>query len=90
MAKKTATAAEKRHMERVASLGCAICGTPAQVHHIREGQGIGQRASHFLTIPLCQFHHTGGLGIHSDPRKFRNLYGSELYLLAQTIKKLEI
>ena len=43
------TKAEKRHMGRVASLGCYLCRqlgygeTPAQVHHVREGQGMAQR-----------------------------------------------
>lgn len=40
------TAAEKRHMGKVAEVGCILChhlglgATPAHVHHIREGQGI--------------------------------------------------
>jgi len=52
-------------MGRVAELGCYLCRelgygpTPAQVHHVREGQGMGQRASNWLTVPLCAQHHTG-------------------------------
>ena len=52
--KRAATAAEKRHMGRVAALGCILCdhlglgATPAQVHHIREGQGMSQRANDYL------------------------------------------
>ena len=44
-----ATAAEQAYMDRVAALGCVVCRlqglgpTPAQVHHIREGQGGAQR-----------------------------------------------
>jgi len=88
LAKKPATKAEKAYMGRVAELGCIVCSSPACVHHIREGQGMGQRASNFLTIPLCFEHHQGSLSIHGSPRQFKNIYGSELDLLAQTIEML--
>ena len=29
------TSAERLHLARVASLGCIICGYPAEVHHIK-------------------------------------------------------
>lgn len=56
--KKPPTKAESDHMDRVAQLPCMLgealgdLHPPAMVHHIREGQGTSQRASHFLTIPL--------------------------------------
>jgi hypothetical protein len=90
MAKRAPTAAESRYMGRVAELGCLICQKPAQVHHIREGQGMSERASNWLTVPLCQEHHTGGFSVHgSMSREFENIYGSELDLLAETIKRLQ-
>ena len=95
--RKGRTAAEKSHLETVAGIGCIVChrmgnsGVPAEVHHIRAGQGVGQRASDYLTIPLCQEHHrTGGQGvaIHAGQRQWESLYGSELDLLAETISRL--
>lgn len=83
----------KQWMDRVASLGCVVCRnagfgeTPAQVHHIREGQGAAQRAPDFLVIPLCPEHHDGKDSIHKDRRRFQARYGTELDLLAQTIKE---
>ncbi len=90
MAKKKApTAEERRYMGRVAELGCLNHpGTPAVVHHIREGQGAAQRASNYLTIPLCPECHVGAFSIHKSPREFQNIYGSELDLLAETIWRL--
>ncbi len=90
------TAAEKRHMGKVAEVGCILChhlglgATPAHVHHIREGQGMGQRASNFLTIPLCPEHHQGASGIHGlGAKAFERTYRlNELDLLALTIEKL--
>lgn len=81
--------AERAHLERVASLPCACCGdTPVQVHHIREGQGMAQRASDWLTVPLCPACHTGPKGIHGDQTMMRVFKLTELDMLADTIKKL--
>lgn len=84
------------HMGRVAALGCVLCRllghgfTPAVVHHVREGQGAAQRASNFLTVPLCPSHHTGDMGIHGLGRSgFESMYRlTELDLLADTIEQL--
>ncbi len=88
------TAAERRHLSRGAALGCALCrrlgyvGTPAQVLHLRAGQGAGQRAPHWLAIPLCETHHLGKQGIHGDRSAFRNARCDELDLLADTLALL--
>jgi hypothetical protein len=84
-------------MGRVADLGCVLCahlgtpGTPAQVHHIRDGQGAAQRASDWLTVPLCPEHHVGASGVHGlGAREFERRYKlTELDLLAWTIEQLE-
>lgn len=69
--KKTPSREERKHMNAVAELGCAVCrrlgfpGTPAELHHPRAGTGAGRRASHMDVIPLCPDHHRGSLsGIH--------------------------
>lgn len=64
------TNAERKHMNAVAELGCAVCrrmgyqGTPAELHHKRAGTGAGLRSSNFDVIPLCPEHHRGKTGIH--------------------------
>lgn len=72
--KRSSTAAERQYLASVAALGCIVCShcygfedTPAQVHHVRVSHGWG-RTSHFMTIPLCEPHHTGKLGVHSMGR----------------------
>lgn len=86
------TKAETLHLDRVVGLGCIVCAnlghpdTPAGIHHIRTGQGMGQRSSHYETLPLCAAHHqTGGYGIayHAGPESWENNYGTELELLEQ-------
>jgi hypothetical protein len=95
--KKSSTAEEKRHMQRVADLGCILCShvlgyndTPAQVHHVRVNHGWG-RSSHMMTIPLCVEHHTGKTGVHSMGRnEFSDMYGySELDFLEIVMRKLK-
>jgi len=83
-------ASEKKHMARVASLSCACCGKPGPslVHHIREGQGMSQRASNWLTIPLCFDCHQGPQGLHGDKTLMRIYRLDELDMLADTIGKL--
>lgn len=83
------TKAEREHMARVASLPCACCGQyGVQVHHIRDGQGMSQRASNFLTVPLCPECHTGQYGVHGDKSRMRARKQSELDWLADTIERL--
>jgi len=85
-----ATAAEKRHLERVARLPCVICGAHGvHVHHIRTGQGMSQRSSHFLTIPACPECHQGPEGIHGNRALLRVRKLEELDLLAMTIEAIE-
>lgn len=92
--------AGKRWMADVANLGCVACRnhgygeTPAEVHHIRDGVGRGQRADDTETIPLCPAHHRGTAhpivpSIHRDKRRFEREFGTERELLAQTVREVE-
>lgn len=90
----TTTDAEREYMGRVAALGCVVCrllgfgATPAQVHHIRTGQGGAQRAGNYCTLPLCEPHHQGPQGIHGDRSCLRQLNLTEFDLLDITIGEL--
>ena len=61
---------------------------PSDAHHIREGQGMSQRASDVLLIPLCKSCHQGKNGIHGDRSILRIFKVEELDLLAITLEKL--
>ena len=85
------TKAEKEHLNRVAELGCIICGSPAEIHHIRAGVGMGRRSSNYEAIPLCHVHHrTGGYGVayHAGRKGFENNFGTECELLEKMQKML--
>ncbi len=87
--KKATSAAERKHMARVAEMTCAACGVPGvHVHHIREGQGMSQRAGNYLVIPLCPECHMGDFSIHKSKKQFEAIYGTELDMLNRTIGRL--
>lgn len=79
-------------------MGCILCrhtgtpGTPSEVHHLRDGQGMGQRAPNNLTIPLCAYHHRGPGGYHGmGKRGFESVYGvTERELLVMTDELLNV
>lgn len=87
------TKREREHMDRIAQMPCAIGQAlgedhgPVELHHIRQGQGMSQRASSFLTIPLCPACHRGPTGLHGDRTLFRIAGVDELTLLARTIEQ---
>ena len=96
MSNRNATADERNHMGRVADLPCVLCERLGQeqwsrttVHHVREGQGGGQRADHFLTVALCQdCHQDSRLGMHGDRTLLQIAKCDELDLLADTYRAL--
>lgn len=84
--------------DKLTRMGCIACrldysGWQApQIHHIREGQGLSQRASDEETIPLCPKHHVGegfDPSVHGSYQEFKEAYGSELELLAKVNRLLE-
>ena len=85
-------AAERRYLDAVASVPCVLCsafgqpGVAAEVHHVRHGQGMSQRASHYVTVALCPSCHRGPQGVHGDRTMLRVAKLSELDLHAMTVR----
>ena len=92
------TKAEKAHLSAVQELGCIACrvigyvDTPAEIHHVRHGQGASQRADHFHVLPLCPIHHRNGnhgVAFHAGKQTWQARFGTELDLLARVKSLLE-
>jgi len=82
-------------MHLVHALPCVVCTelgetqtSHTQAHHVREGQGMSQRAQDWLTIPLCEDCHTGRSGIHGDRSRWRLACMDEMDALAWTIERM--
>jgi hypothetical protein len=83
------SAAGKRHLSRVHDIPCVLCGSmPVEAHHIRDGQGMSQRATDWMAVALCADCHRGPLGIHGDRTMMRIHKVSELDLVAKTLEAL--
>lgn len=93
---KAKTREEREYHEQIAGMRwCALCDAlghagaqDVHVHHIRDGQGSGQRASHWLVVPLCPSCHQGPMGVHGDRTFMRIAKVEELDLLAATIRRV--
>tara|TARA_R100001460_G_C3546740_1_gene174876 strand:+ start:1394 stop:1687 length:294 start_codon:yes stop_codon:yes gene_type:complete len=81
----------KLHLAIVAELGCIVChkmgysDTPAEIHHIKNGSGLGKKATYLETIPLCPYHHrTSEEAYHHSPKNFTSKWGTQEELLQET------
>jgi len=91
------TKIECQYLDHVARIGCIVCfhqgqDTPAEIHHIRSGLGMSQRATNFRVLPLCPIHHRiGGRGtaFHAGRRTWETRFGSEEELLKQLQRLLQ-
>jgi hypothetical protein len=82
-----ATKHEKQYMDIIAQQPCVLCGAHGvELHHLREGQGMSQRASNYMVIPLCPSCHRGSSGLHGNRALLKIQKVEELDLLARTIE----
>ena len=81
---KTPTKEEQKHMDRVRALGCIVClnngypNTPAEIHHIIDGE-----RNHMKVLPLCAIHHRNGshnppISRHPNKKRFEEAYGRRI------------
>ena len=90
------TKADKQWLDDVSSLDCIACrnagygATPAEIHHVRSGSGMAQRAAHTRVLPLCPRHHRAcyPTGFHAAPRTWQKEHGSEEALLEQVAREV--
>lgn len=86
------TAAVRRHWQRVAAMGCIVCGGPAEIAHchggsvrdkMQEPKARGKKLDRYnnLVLPLCPFHHRlGGPGyaLDSNVLLWERVFGSQV------------
>ena len=57
---KPVTYKNKDYLAYIRKQPCAICGSPAEPHHVRRerwGAGTGKKPHDYVTVPLCRYHH---------------------------------
>lgn len=88
--RKAPTAAERRHLGRIAAMGCLVCGREATVHHVTSDGYQRLSRTHERIVPLCPVHHM----IQFGPREsvealghagFTATYGIDLLAVADRL-----
>lgn len=88
--RKPTTAVERRHLDRVASMGCLVCEMPSTVHHVTSDGFQRLTRTHRRVVPLCPRHHM----IQFGPREsvealghagFTATYGIDLLAVADQL-----
>jgi hypothetical protein len=81
--KRALTVAEKRHVQRVASLNCVVCDAsgPSEVHE-------PEQSLWFASLPLCFECHRGKDGWHGTRARWTLRKVSELKAINSTIEQL--
>jgi len=81
------TKEERRHMDRVASQGCAVTGRPdAVLHHVMHMDGKARRRDHRFVVALVpELHNMGAKSVHSlgGERAFLEEHGVDLVEIAK-------
>lgn len=83
------------YLAKVRALPCCICEafgemqhTPTTAHHVIHGRFSQRKVPDRMTIPLCADHHQlGGNGktaLHSEPTKWKRLYGDDFDFIPAT------
>lgn len=79
--KKAPSAQERRHIERVASLPCVVCGSEegSEVHEPEQGLW-------FASIALCPACHRGSDGWHGTRKRWTLRKMDEIKAINATVK----
>lgn len=88
---------EREWQAMLHGMKCVMCmhldmeqKTKTELHHVREGQGKGQRASTYMEIVLCWLHHQGPDGWHELGKMgfYQRFKLDEMDLLDMTLSAL--
>ena len=81
--KPAPTAAERRHIERVAALPCVVCDAPGPSHVHEPEQGLWH-----ASIALCPACHTGPDGWHGICKRWMLCCINELQAINATVAQV--
>lgn len=81
--KPAQTAQEKRHVEKLASLPCVVCGDtgPVEIHEPEQGMW-------WISIPLCVACHRGPDGWHGTRLRWSLRKMTELKAINETVRQI--
>jgi len=77
-----------KYLDFVRTLTCSACGSPEVNPHHVIGHGFSGGAlkpDDYLTIPLCNKHHTGDEGVHRGHKSWEFQFGSQLNFCVEAL-----
>jgi len=77
--RKATTAAERRHLGRVAAMPCLVCESPSTVHHVTSDGYQRLTRTHERVVPLCPRHHMIQFGSHESVEALGHLGFTQAY-----------
>lgn len=94
-------AKDMAYLARVRELPCCICEafgepqmTPTTAHHVIHGRFSQRKTPDRMAVPLCADHHqiggNGKVALHSEPTRWKRLYGEDHTYTAATQDKLGV
>jgi len=88
--RKATTAVERRHLDRVAGMGCLVCDGPSTVHHVTSDGYHRLTRTHERIVPLCPRHHMIQWGPHDSVEAlghagFTATYGIDLLAVSDRL-----
>jgi len=88
--RRAKTAAEQRHFDRVAQMGCLVCDMPSTIHHVTSDGYKRLTRTHERVVPLCPRHHMIQFGPHESVEAlghagFTATYGIDLLAVADKL-----
>lgn len=88
--RKAPTKQERAHLDRVAAMGCLVCGQPSTVHHVTSDGYQRLARTHARVVPLCPVHHMVQFGARESVEAlghlgFRETYGIDLLAVADKL-----
>ena len=99
--KEPKVAPDPAYLARVRTLSCVICEafgepqmTPTTAHHVIHGRFSQRKTPDRMAVPLCADHHqiggNGKVALHSEPTRWKRLYGEDHTYTAATQDKLGV
>ncbi len=83
------TAGERFHMNRIAEMGCVICQSPAEIHHLLHCKWGRSKRDHRAIVPLCYAHHRDmskeAVSVHktgNELKFFEEMFLPDIYIWA--------
>ena len=80
---------DKKYLRNICRFGCSVenCGAPAIPHHLKGYKLGGLKVSDYLTLPLCDHHHSAPYetGIHNNIKRWEETHKKQPLIIIDVL-----